>query len=96
MYRKVKNVGLADEYNNHTSTAHTYVRLLMMMAFINPSLKGEAFDDLVKSFDSESINNGTRDKMVVVFDYFQSTWLNGNIDTTSWYFAGCEMRTINL
>ena len=67
-----------------------------MMAFINPSLKRDAFDDLVRSFDSESVNRGTRGKMVVVFDYFKNIWINGKIDVTLWYFTGCEMRTNNI
>ena len=62
VYRKVKSVGLADGRNKQTRTVHFYVRMLMMMAFINPSLKRDAFNDLVMSFDSESVNKGTRDK----------------------------------
>ena len=95
VYRKVKQIGLVDEYNKYNSTVHLYVRLLMMVAFIKPSMKPEVFNDLVRSFSSENLDNGITRQMSIVFKYFKDTWLNGSIDVNMWYFSGCEMNTNN-
>ena len=64
----------------------------MMMAFIKPDLKQGAFDDLVRSFSAENVDDGIRDKMAMVFSYFQNTWLRGKIDVNLWYFSGWSMN----
>ena len=87
VYRKVKQFGLADEYNRHKSTVNIYVRLLMMMAFIKPDLKQGAFDELVTSFNIDKVDDETRHKMAMVFTYFENTWLRGKIDVSLWYFS---------
>ena len=92
VYRKVKPFGLADVYNKHKSTVNIYVRLLMMMAFIKPDLKQGAFDDLVRSFSAENVDDGIRHKMAMVFSYFKNTWLRGKI-VNLWYFSGWSMNT---
>ena len=65
----------------------------MMMVFIKPDLKQGAFDDIVRSFSAENVDDGIRDKMAMVFSYFQNTWLRGKIDVNLWYFSGWSMNT---
>ena len=96
VYRKVKQIGLSEQYKVHKSVVHLYVRLLMLSAYIKPPLKGAAFNDLVRSFSAEDVDDDTRTKMTSVFNYFKITWLNGCYDVKLWSFSGTEMNTNNI